>query len=174
VRTIGTTRTLLVAALLALAACGGGESTTTDDAGGDVVQDVGEVADAAQEQLDDAGVSTDQPGTAVVTFMGETLDFTAVESFGCFIIEDGGSQGAVDFEGTSSDGAEVVIDWAGDSPDSASASLTTADGTEWTTPFIDPVVDVTVTGTSAEVSATLLSLADGVTTADLVARPSCG
>ena len=144
----------------------------TEDATADDTEEVEDVADEAQETLDDAGVDTEAGGSAEVQFLGETYAMTADESFGCFLTADGGSQGTVNFDGEDEQGNRLMIDWAGDSPDTAVISFEFADGTEWTTPFDGADVDVTLTPPSAVVATTLVSLTDGAQE-DLVARPIC-
>lgn len=178
-----------LAAALLLTACGGDAGTSDEAADAepetavdaqDVAEDAQEMAEDAEqltedaaEQLEDAGVDTDsQDAYAEVVFEGETLRIPADDSFGCFLAEDGGSDGALDFTGSDEAGNEISVGWAGDTPEASSLiSLTLADGSEWRT---DAPLDVTISGsTSAEVSATLTSLDGSGSEADIVVRATC-
>lgn len=132
---------LLLATTLALVACGSDPADEVGDVAeevGDVAEDagddLGEVVDEAAEALDDAGVDTERDGVATATLNGDAYTFQAAESFGCFLLEDGGSQGAISFDGTDDAGNELSVDWAGDSPDSVMAEIT-VDGTTWRNAF---------------------------------------
>lgn len=173
-----------LAAVLLLAACGGDDLPDAAPDGAEEVLDqadeladgAGDIAEDAQEQLDDAGVDTDVGGYAEVQFQGETLRVEAAEGMlSCFITEDGGSDGAISFEGSDEAGNVVTVDWAGDTPDlSGMVNVELADGSEWTTPLAAPAMDVTITGGSAVVSATLVAVAGTGEEADVVVRPACG
>lgn len=160
-----------LAAALLLTACGG-DAGTSDDAQ-EMAEDAGQLAEDAAGQLEDAGVDTDsQDAYAEVVFEGETLRIPADESFGCFLTDDGGSDGALVFAGSDEAGNEISVGWAGDTPEESSLiSLMLADGSEWRT---DAALDVTFSGsTSAEVSATLTALDGSGAEADIVVRPTC-
>lgn len=166
-----------MAAALLLMACAGdeeGPDAAADDAAADaqeladdaeqLADDAEQIAEDATEQLEDAGVDTDaQDAYADLTFQGETLRIPADESFGCFLTEDGGSQGAIDFSGTDDAGTELEVSWAGDTPEASSRiSIVFADGGEWITPAGGAVLDVTLDGsTAAQVSGTVLDLGGG-------------
>lgn len=150
---------------LVLTACGGDDDADdtasddvqeTDDAAADAADDaeteLGDAAADAEQVLEDAGIDVDAEGVGEVSFLGTTYVFTAAESFGCFILEDGGSDGAVSFTGTAEDGSEIEVDWAGDSTDFAYVDIVIADGTEYQTGFADGGVEVSVDGSTAEVS----------------------
>lgn len=173
----------LVTALL-LAACGGDDpSDAAPDSAEESLDETdeledgaGDLADDAEEQLDDAGVDTGAGGYAEVQFQGEMLRVEAAEGMlSCFITEDGGSEGAISFEGTDEAGNVVTVDWAGDTPEiSGMVNVDLADGSEWTTPMTGAGMDVTITGGSAVVSATLVAVAGTGEEADVVVRPACG
>lgn len=168
---------LLLAASLLLSACG--DDAAAPDPAAD---DVGSVADQAADVLEDADVDVQAEGTATVEFMGETFELTADEQFGCFLTEDGGSDGAVDFTATDdatveqNGGRALGVDWAGDSPDSAMIVLTTVDGREWTGPTEPGGVDATVAGSTADVRATVSAFDgdSGRDEAELTVRITCG
>lgn len=120
--------------------------------------------DLNNEELEDAvadEVSEPELSYAEVTFLGSSMRFQAEDEFGCFMTEDGGSMGSVDFTGFSAAGDRVMVDWAGDSVDSAIVSVDLADGTEWTTPFVEGGVSAEISGDTAEVTAGLVSLTSG-------------
>lgn len=173
------TRAVLAAAVLVLAGCGGEDpaadagaaATDAGDAAEEVADDLEDVAEDAQDTLDEAGIDPDAGGVAEVEFRGETYTIDAAERFGCFIIEDGGSQGAVDFDGSDAAGNAVTIGWAGDSLDSSFLEFVAADGTEYQLP-IGREVDVTIEGSAATVRGTVMNLTD-FTEHDLAVSASC-
>lgn len=147
-----TARSLAAVALggaaLMLSACSAGDEGSDSPAG----FDTDEVEAQIEDQVADPGESY-----AEITFRGATVRYDAVESFGCYLTEDGGSMGALDFTGVAEDGSEVTLGWAGDTPElSSMASIEFADGTEWTTPFTEPEFDISVTDTTAELSTVLV------------------
>jgi len=164
---------IAMAAALLLMACGGDDEgadaaadTATDaqdlaDEAEEMADDAEDLADDAAEQLEDAGVDADsQEAYADLTFQGETLRIPADENFGCFLTEDGGSDGAVDFSGTDDAGTELEVSWAGDTPEESSRiSITYADGGEW---LGTAALDVTLDGsTAAQVSGMVFDLGGG-------------
>ena len=183
--------TALAAALL-LTACGGGDAgseASGEDApdlpedadelvedADELADDIDDIAEDAEQQLDAAGIETDTSDAyAEVDFQGETLRIPADPSFGCLILEDGGSDGVVDFDGTDDAGNELVLSWTGeDEPVFFLLDLTLADGSEWYP--TDAAFDVTISGSNSAVVSTTLNSFDGteIQEADIEVRPTCG
>lgn len=130
----------LLAALL-LSACGGGEDAAP---GGD-----------------EAGESGAAPGGPRITVQidGETLEFTGGR---CFVTEAGGSQGGVSIsKARTAGGAELSIDWAGDSPNSSMVRIDLPDGAQLEASSFGASPDafeVSVSGSTATVRTTVRSL----------------
>ena len=169
------------AVVLALAGCSGDPAGDADDDAGATAGaaaegegDTAGAAEQAQETLDQAGIDVNAAGTAQVEFMGETHTLDAAEQFGCFIVEDGGSEGAVNFDGSDDAGNELYVEWAGDSTEFGRIDFTATDGTGWTTLF-GTELEVIIDGSSAEVSSTMVRETGGDATEEqLTASLACG
>jgi hypothetical protein len=108
-----------------------------------------------EQKLRDAGIAL-AGGVAEVTLGDLSLTFSTDQRMGCFVVEDGGSDGAVSFKATDDAGRRFFADWAGDSPGSELVELSLPGGVEWSSMgAADPAVEVTVSGASAVLSATL-------------------
>lgn len=153
-----------VVAALIVTGCTSGD----DEPAGPLDLDTGAAEDIAQD-----AVSDPEETYAEITFQGQTTRFAGDGAFACFLTEDGGSMGAVDFSGVSADGDEVNIGWAGDSPDSGIVSLDTTDGTEWTTPLAGGGVTAAISGDTAEVTAELASFTSGAELEPFAATVVC-
>lgn len=157
-RSTTTSRTFaaVAAAALLLTACGSDDTIADGDSAD--VGDIGEVADEAAEILEEEGVDTDGgPATATLDLDGETYEFVNEEPFGCFLSEDGGSMGAIDFTAELDDGTEFAVEWAGDTPElSSRLELTFPDGNSgWNLGFDGGFDTVEITDPNATVVGTV-------------------
>lgn len=108
-----------------------------------------------EQKLRDAGIAL-VGGVAELTLGDLSLTFSTNQRMGCFVVEDGGSDGAVSFEATDDAGRKFYAEWAGDSPGSELVELSQPGGAEWSsTRAADSAVEVTVSGASAVLKATL-------------------
>ncbi len=141
-----------VSLALVIASCSSGDDGAENPAGIDT--------DEAEAILEDA-MSDPEESYAEVTFQGSTVRYEGEGDFACFLTDDGGSMGSVDFNGVNADGDTVMVDWSGDSPDSAIVSLELADGTQWDTPIgASDAVKAEITEPSAEITAEVSSFND--------------
>lgn len=164
-----------LAAFALLAACGGSdddadppsgdagsavdESTASgeDDDGTDTGEETGDGDDGDEAAQDDGAETV----TAVVG--GERFAFSGGR---CFVTEDGGSQGGISLSGfVADDLTELSLDWAGDSPTSSMARIALPDGRLLeASSMAGEEFDVSISGSSATVSATFVDLFAGAET----------
>jgi len=147
---------LTVALTLLFVACGGGgDGQGTDDFG-----EPGNAFDRAEDVLEDEGIDLAAEGSAEVRFMGQVRTIPAAPRLGCFLVVDGGSDGAVDFNGTREDGLEIELEWAGDNRAGAFIEIIDVDGTRYRSAY-DSGVEATIhDGTSATVAGTVIEEGD--------------
>lgn len=148
---------LPLALTLLLVACagGGGEGQDADDPG-----ELGNAFDRAEEVLEDEGVDLDAGGSAVVHFKGGDHTIPGAPSLGCFLVVDGGSDGAVDFNGTDDAALKVALEWAGDNRAGAFIEVVDEAGTTYRSAY-DSGVEATIhDGTSATVTGTVIEQGD--------------
>jgi hypothetical protein len=152
-----------------LAACGDDDDGADDAAPADTAPADDGADGGADEGASDGGGGDEGAGdggdgaeTATATIGDRTFEFTGSGDLSCFITEDGGSQGGISLSDfTSADGAELSMDWAGDSPDASSARIDTADGeTLEANSIAGEPFDVSISGSSATVTATFNSFTD--------------
>lgn len=139
--------------ILLLVACaeGGGEGQDADDPG---------AFDRAEEVLEDEGVDLDAGGSAVVHFEGEDHTIPGTPSLGCFLVVDGGSDGAVDFNGTNDAGLKVALEWAGDNRAGAFIEVVDEASTTYRSAYDSGVEAAIHDGTSATVTGTVIEQGD--------------